>query len=229
MMLSADLRCDTVRERGRRESMEVGEDESDRRLSGDKEGRRWGRGAHSDVDRGGRDDRGGQKLRLAGEKKNTEGDFKKERKHVRSKWKSAEGGMGEGEKKNQDDKEAQEWGDAADSLITVFSQTIQPRCHLFLMTTLCALVCVKIVWLHTPLLFSLCILWEVCKYVYACVFSSPELFKHLVLAPSAGVQHYNTAIFYTAIKTRSQIYTDDKCNINIILKACESDATQTKL
>lgn len=40
MMLSADLRCDTVRERGRRESMEVGEDESDRRLSGDKEGRR---------------------------------------------------------------------------------------------------------------------------------------------------------------------------------------------
>lgn len=54
------------------------------------------------------------------------------------------------------------------------------------------------------------------------VFSSPELFKHLVLAPSAGVQHYNTAI-----KTRSQIYTDDKCNV--ILKACERDATQTKL
>lgn len=31
------------------------------------------------MDRGGRDDRGGQKLRLAGEKKNTEGDFKKEK------------------------------------------------------------------------------------------------------------------------------------------------------
>lgn len=57
--------------------MEVGEDESDRHLSGDKEGRRWGRGAHSDVDRGERDDRGGQKLRRADEKKNTEGDLKK--------------------------------------------------------------------------------------------------------------------------------------------------------
>lgn len=147
MMLSADLRCDTVRERGRRESMEVGEDESDRHLSGDKEGRRWGRGAHSDVDRGERDDRGGPKLRRADEKKNTEGDFKKKRKHVSSGWKSAEGGMVEGEKKkkNQDDKEVREWGNAADSLIIVFSQTIQPRCHLFLMTTLCALVCVKIV------------------------------------------------------------------------------------
>lgn len=143
--------------------------------------------------------------------------------------KECRGRDGRGGEKNQDDKEVQELGDAADSLITVFSQTIQPRCHLFLMTTLCALVCVKIVWLHTPLLFSLCILREVCKYVYACVFSSPELFKHLVLAPSAGVQHYNTAIFYTAIKTRSQIYTDDKCNTNINLKACESDATQTKL
>lgn len=75
------------------------------------------------------------------------GRFKKERKHVSSGWKSAEGGMVEGEKKkkNQDDKEVREWGNAADSLIIVFSQTIQPRCHLFLMTTLCALVCVKIV------------------------------------------------------------------------------------
>lgn len=95
---------------------------------------------------------------------------------------------------------------------------------------LCTGVCKDCVAAYTSAFQSvLCILWEVCKYVYACVFSSPELFKHLVLAPSAGVQHYNTATFYTAIKTRSQIYTDDKCNINIILKACERDATQTKL
>lgn len=54
------------------------------------------------MDRGGRDDRGGQKLRLAGEKKNTEGDFKKRKKACEEQMKECRGRDGRGgEKKSR--------------------------------------------------------------------------------------------------------------------------------